>query len=80
MIRTKSGNVYPKDEHDWQFWSDPVKATLNKAYEEKHKVVILSNQAGLKNPVKRRQWQTKVENIVLSVRHTLTFLVVQYHA
>ncbi|KAK4046500.1 DNA kinase/phosphatase Pnk1 [Microbotryomycetes sp. JL201] len=65
LIKTKSGNTFPDNEHDWKLWSDRVKQKLS----------VLS-KAGAKNyKGKRREWiRIKVVNICAALQGPLRAL------
>ncbi|KAJ6044595.1 hypothetical protein N7499_007097 [Penicillium canescens] len=44
LIKTKSGNVFPKSATDWQWWNDKVPGRLKELNSEGYQVVIFSNQ------------------------------------
>lgn len=47
MIKTKSGNVFPKDVTDWQLWDLKVSKELRDLYNNGYKVCIFTNQKGI---------------------------------
>ncbi|KAL7752293.1 DNA kinase/phosphatase Pnk1 [Sorochytrium milnesiophthora] len=67
LIATKSGNKWPKDQHDWRFWGNgtTVVRRLRQLDEEGYAVVIFTNQAGIgKGQLKKEVFQGKVNAIV----------------
>ncbi|KAM0792924.1 hypothetical protein ACM66B_002683 [Microbotryomycetes sp. NB124-2] len=44
LIRTKTGNTFPRNEYDWQLWSDRVKPKLQHLHDEGYSIAIISNQ------------------------------------
>ncbi|KAJ5367368.1 Polynucleotide kinase 3 phosphatase [Penicillium brevicompactum] len=44
LIKTKSGNVFPKSATDWQWWNAKVPGRLRELNSEGYQVVIFSNQ------------------------------------
>lgn len=47
LIKTISGNKFPKDKHDYQYAFDNVKFNLNELIKNGYKIVIFSNQKGI---------------------------------
>ncbi|XP_063245119.1 uncharacterized protein F21D5.5 isoform X2 [Bacillus rossius redtenbacheri] len=47
LISTKSGRVFPKDTDDWQILHPEVPGKLKELWAAGHKVVLLTNQAGI---------------------------------
>lgn len=47
LIKTKSGNVFPKDINDWQIWSTEVPRKLQKLNNDDFKLIIFTNQASI---------------------------------
>lgn len=47
IIKTKSGNVFPKSYDDWQIAFNEVPKVLKEKYAEKYKIVFFTNQAGM---------------------------------
>ncbi|RUS20191.1 polynucleotide kinase 3 phosphatase-domain-containing protein [Endogone sp. FLAS-F59071] len=64
LIATKSGNVHPKDAHDWKWWHHSVPKNLRELDESGYKLVLITNQAGLKNSTKLNAFKTKVTNVL----------------
>jgi bifunctional polynucleotide phosphatase/kinase len=44
---TKSGNRFPKDAADWNWWHGSVPKKLHQLYDENYLITILSNQGGI---------------------------------
>ena len=61
IIKTKSGNVFPKNLNDWIFLFDNTVKTLN---QENIIYGIVSNQSGLKTENKKNDWITKLNDII----------------
>ncbi len=59
IIKTKSGNVFPKDENDWKYINDNIFSILKKLSSE-YNIVIFSNQLNLKDSEKFNQ---KLNNV-----------------
>ncbi|KAI5860344.1 PNK3P-domain-containing protein [Durotheca rogersii] len=48
LITTESGNIFPKDDQDWQWWDASVPSRLRRLYRKEHyRIVIFSNQGGI---------------------------------
>lgn len=68
IIKTKSGARFPKDINDWTFLYSFIVKKLNDLYNENHKVVFFTNQAGLgKDSYKIKKFKKKIEDIVAAV-------------
>ena len=48
LIRTKSGCTFPKNVSDWTWWHETVPKMLKQAHQDNLKIVIFTNQAGVK--------------------------------
>lgn len=57
LIKWEKGGV-------WSWWRTIVPKALKKAYEEGFGIVIVTNQAGLKNRAQREEWQKNLEKIL----------------
>ncbi|KAJ1971080.1 DNA kinase/phosphatase Pnk1, partial [Dimargaris xerosporica] len=49
LIKVKGNHVFPKSVDDWLLWIDTLPQTLCKLVDDGYKIVIMSNQGGLKN-------------------------------
>lgn len=68
LIKTKSGNVYPKSVEDWQWWSDSILPKLAEySLENGYIIVILTNQSGASKSKKRDQIIEKINTIMLKL-------------
>ena len=63
IIKTKSKKKFPVDKDDWMYLHENTHSFL-KTLSETHNIVIFSNQAGLKNLVKKEAFMEKIVNIV----------------
>lgn len=64
LIKTKSGNVFPKDCNDWQILLAEIPKKMKELHEAGHKMVIFTNQAGLsKGKTKIDDFKVKIENV-----------------
>jgi bifunctional polynucleotide phosphatase/kinase len=46
LIKTKSGNKFPKDENDWVFFNSTITTKLQNLYKDDYNIVIITNQSG----------------------------------
>lgn len=61
LIKTKSGNVFPKDNNDWLLLYPEVKPKLIELAKNKHNIIVIfSNQKGVKNET---EFMIKINNI-----------------
>ncbi|QVM08813.1 hypothetical protein D8B26_003488 [Coccidioides posadasii str. Silveira] len=44
LILTKSGNTFPRNEHDWKWWNHCVPGRIKELYSKGYQVVIVTNQ------------------------------------
>lgn len=49
LIKTLSGNVFPKNIDDWQLNSSEVLGKLKKLHENGYKIVVFTNQSGVEH-------------------------------
>uniref|UniRef100_A0A8D8HAT3 Bifunctional polynucleotide phosphatase/kinase n=1 Tax=Culex pipiens TaxID=7175 RepID=A0A8D8HAT3_CULPI len=62
LIKTKSGNVFPKTIDDWQIAFPEVPGKLKTLHKNGFKIVIFTNQAGIsKGKLKIEEFRTKIE-------------------
>lgn len=47
IIKTKSGNVFPKNSNDWQIAFTEVPQKLKQLLADDYKIVFFTNQAGI---------------------------------
>jgi bifunctional polynucleotide phosphatase/kinase len=81
IITTKTGHTFAKDKHDWKFWHDCVVTKMIELHELCYKIVIFTNQKGLKTQDKIADFCDKVEDIAtqlpvpfeiyISVKHNM---------
>lgn len=65
IITTKSGRVFPIDEHDWQILYPEIPGKLKKLVAEGFKLVFVTNQAGIaKGKLTIGQFSEKVQSIM----------------
>ena len=79
IIKTKSGNIFPKDKSDWEIW-DPTGLIKLKDLSKDPDclIVIISNQKGLGIPNKKflsvKEFKEKVNNIHKSLGINFIFM------
>ncbi|KAI6174071.1 Transporter, major facilitator family protein [Aphelenchoides besseyi] len=65
IVKTKSGNVFPRDTNDWQLWSPLIKSKLLELQEEGFKIVIFTNQRGIESgKVVANEFKRKITNVI----------------
>lgn len=67
IIKTKSGNVFPKTTDDWQlnFAGDKIKQKLKRLHESGYKICFFTNQGGIaKGKVDVNEFKQKVTKII----------------
>ena len=65
LIKTKTGKRFPVDEKDWQFAFPSVVEGLKKLIDENYRIIIITNQNGLKNEEKINSFKNKIHDISL---------------
>lgn len=68
IIKTKSGNIFPKDKFDWEIWDQKVLLKLQELSKDPDcLIVIISNQKGIGIPNKKflsvKEFKEKINNI-----------------
>ena len=64
LIKTKSGNIFPKNKDDWIIWADKVKLKLYELSNDLDTIIVIfSNQKGLKNDILINDFKQKINNI-----------------
>lgn len=64
LITTKSGKKFPQDADDWKWAYPNVKDILNMYCSKGYKIIIVTNQAGIKsNELKMNEIKTKIQNL-----------------
>lgn len=62
LIDTLSGNKFPRNSEDWKWKYENVKKILNRYYKKQYNIIIVTNQAGIKdNNTKLNIWKKKIE-------------------
>ncbi|XP_049543987.1 uncharacterized protein F21D5.5 [Anopheles darlingi] len=65
LIKTKSGNVFPKSIDDWQIAFSEVPGKLKSLHKDGFKLVIFTNQAGIgKGKVRIEDFRQKIEALL----------------
>jgi bifunctional polynucleotide phosphatase/kinase len=65
IIKTKSGNVFPKNMDDWQIAFSEVPGKLKSLHQQGFKIVFFTNQAGISSgKTKAHEFKSKLERIV----------------
>ncbi|KAK6499587.1 hypothetical protein TWF481_009952 [Arthrobotrys musiformis] len=72
LISTKSGKTFARDGEDWKWWHPTVPSKLRQMSEEGYRLVIFTNQNGLKASGskaddKLREWKKKINYIVTAL-------------
>jgi len=67
LIVPKSGNVHPKNKDDWKFAFDNVINVLQDYNNRGYCIIIITNQSGLKDNAKLKDWKSKLDNIVKKI-------------
>lgn len=68
IIKTKSGNVFPKNIDDWQIAFNEVPGKLKSLHKDGYKIVFFTNQAGIaKGKLKIADFRKKIERIVSKI-------------
>lgn len=68
LIKTQSGQVFPKDHNDWQLIYPEVPGKLKKLYKEGYKIVIFTNQGFLSlGKWKPSDFKVKIERVVAKI-------------
>ena len=60
LIKTKSGNKFPKNKDDWMFLYPNTVTEIKKLHDEGFHIIIITNQKNLKNI---EEWKQKIVNI-----------------
>jgi bifunctional polynucleotide phosphatase/kinase len=78
IITTQSGNKFPRDKDDWKFMYGNKKGNndlsrtsktvtvkkIQKFVDDGYRIIIFSNQGGLKNDSKLNAWKSKIDDII----------------
>ena len=64
LIKTKSGNKFPKNSTDYQYAFDNIQEKINELLLQKYKIVIFTNQRGIGlNKIKKEEIIDKIEKL-----------------
>ncbi len=64
IIKTKSGKVFAIDKNDWTLWNKYVKLVLYEYYNNCYKIVIFTNQLGIKRgKISKTDFMDKIKSI-----------------
>jgi bifunctional polynucleotide phosphatase/kinase len=76
LIKTASGNVFPKDENDWDWLYENVPEKLKQLVDDEYSIVIFTNQKGISQGKQTIQnFSIKVENIIKSLNLSIDILI-----
>lgn len=80
LIKTKSGNKFPKDQNDWTWRFDNIKDKLKELYLKGNNLVIFTNQMGINgkrgyNKIKEQSILTKIDNIVTEINLPISVFI-----
>ncbi|XP_077285142.1 polynucleotide kinase 3'-phosphatase [Arctopsyche grandis] len=65
LVKTKSGNVFPKDIDDWQLCFPEVPDKLKHYFGQGYKIVVFTNQASIGNrKLKPEDFKKKIDNVL----------------
>lgn len=68
LITTKSGKVFPTNNDDWKLAFGSILSTLKAKHNDKYKIVIFTNQAGISSgKTTRPNIKTKIERIITAL-------------
>ncbi|KIR51540.1 DNA 3'-phosphatase [Cryptococcus gattii Ru294] len=59
LVKTRSGNDFPKSRDDWMWWHPSVPEKLKQEWEAGRHLVVISNQ-GSKKPKIKSEWRAKL--------------------
>lgn len=64
IIKTKSGNTFPKNADDWKFFNEKVEDKINDLLKKRYRVIIFTNQCNLdKKEKKYNDFMKKIDVI-----------------
>ncbi|KAF8506302.1 polynucleotide kinase 3 phosphatase-domain-containing protein [Gautieria morchelliformis] len=69
LIKTRSGNRFPRGKDDWMWWRASVKKKITDIHLEGYAIVIFSNQASAKKKT-IDEWKLKVSSIASELSNT----------
>jgi bifunctional polynucleotide phosphatase/kinase len=76
LIKTASGNVFPKDENDWTWLYDNVPKKLKQLVADEYSIAIFTNQKGISQGKQTIQnFSIKVENIIKELDIPIDILI-----
>jgi bifunctional polynucleotide phosphatase/kinase len=76
LIKTKSGNVFPKDENDWVWLYDNVPEKINELIADEYSIIIFTNQKGISQGKQTiENFSIKVENIIKELNVPIDILI-----
>lgn len=76
LIKTASGNVFPKDENDWTWLYDNVPNKIKDLADDEFTIVIFTNQKGISQGKQTiKSFSTKIENIIKNLNIPIDILI-----
>lgn len=76
IIKVKSDNKFSVDENDWDFLYDNTIKTLNKLYNDKYQIVIITNQKGVsKGSITIDSITKKINNVIKKLSFPIDVLI-----
>jgi bifunctional polynucleotide phosphatase/kinase len=76
LIKTASGNIFPKDEKDWLWLYDNVPKKLKQLIDDEYNIVIFTNQKGISQGKQTIQnFSIKIEDIFKNLNIQIDILI-----
>lgn len=75
LIKTKSGRKFPVDGDDWTMYHETIINKLQRYFDDKYNIVIVTNQGGLKNKSKIDEFKRKIENFAKLIKLPFMILI-----
>lgn len=76
LIKTESGNVFPKDEHDWTWLYENIPDKIKNLVSDEYSIVIFTNQKGISQGKQTiKNFSIKIENIINKLNVPIDILI-----
>jgi bifunctional polynucleotide phosphatase/kinase len=72
IIRTLSGRIKAQNKLDWTIIYDNCKNILKELSEDNYSIIFISNQYVLKNDEHKKEWKSKIDNIIKYINLDIT--------
>ena len=72
IIKPSNNRRFSKTDSDWEFYNDSIISKLEYLYKNNYTIIIISNQKGLTNEPKIKEWKSKINKVFEFINFPIT--------